>query len=110
MKLRNLLIQSLAMLSLIWAQLEKVEFKPNPTKKVEFGDLADGPYQKLVIRNVMVIPGHGGPANGPFDILITGNVIAKMQRHDPKNPNRMKGDRVIEGDNLFVMPGMLNLH
>ena len=72
MKLRTLVIQSLAITSLIWAQLEKVEFKPNPTKKVEFGDLADGPYQKLVIRNVMVIPGHGGPANGPFDILING--------------------------------------
>ena len=40
MKLRNLLIQSLAMLSLIWAQLEKVEFKPNPTKKVEFGEVS----------------------------------------------------------------------
>jgi len=92
------------------AQLEKVEHKPNPTKMVDFGDLAEGPYQKLVIRNAMVIPGHGGPANGPFDILVTGNVIAKIQRHDPKKPDRMKGDRVIEGDNLFVMPGMLNLH
>ena len=110
MKLSNLIIQSLAMLSLLWAQLEKVESKPNPTKQVDFGDLGAGPYQKLVIRNAMVIPGHGGPANGPFDILVTGNVIAKMQRHDSKKPDRMKGDRIIEGDNLFVMPGMLNLH
>ena len=38
MKLSNLIIQSLAMLSLLWAQLEKVEPKPNPTKQVEFGE------------------------------------------------------------------------
>ena len=100
----------MVIISFLPAQLEKVEHKPNPTKMVDFGDLAEGPYQKLVIRNVMVIPGHGGPANGPFDILVTGNVIAKIQRHDPKKPDKMKGDRIIEGDNLFIMPGMLNLH
>ena len=110
MKLRRIAIFLVIMATFLPAQLEKVEHKPNPTKMVDFGDLAEGPYQNLVIRNVMVLPGHGGPANGPFDILVTGNVIAKLQRHDPKNPDRMKGDRIIEGDNLFVMPGMLNLH
>jgi hypothetical protein len=110
MKLGKLATFLMVIISFLPAQLEKVEHKPNPTKMVDFGDLAEGPYQKLVIRNVMVIPGHGGPANGPFDILVTGNVIAKIQRHDPKKPDRMKGDRIIEGDNLFVMPGMLNLH
>ena len=49
----------------------------------------------------MVIPGHGGPAYGPFDILVTGNVIAKMQRHDSKKPDRMKGDRIITFDTNF---------
>ncbi|MDG2398339.1 MAG: amidohydrolase, partial [Candidatus Marinimicrobia bacterium] len=110
MKLGKLATFLMVIISFLPAQLEKVEHKPNPTKMVDFGDLAEGPYQKLVIRNVMVIPGHGGPANGPFDILVTGNVIAKIQRHDPKKPDKMKGDRIIEGDNLFVMPGMLNLH
>ena len=83
MKLGKLATFLMVIISFLPAQLEKVEHKPNPTKMVDFGDLAEGPYQKLVIRNVMVIPGHGGPANGPFDILVTGNVIAKIQRHDP---------------------------
>lgn len=26
-----------------------------------FNGLAEGPFKKLVIREVMVIPGHGGP-------------------------------------------------
>ena len=46
----------MVIISFLPAQLEKVEHKPNPTKMVDFGDLAEGPYQKLVIRNTMVIP------------------------------------------------------
>jgi Amidohydrolase family len=92
------------------AQLHKVEAKPNAAETRTYGDLAEGPYNRLVLRNVMVIPGHGGPAVGPYDILVTGNVIAEMRRHDRNDPDRMQGDRVIEGEGLYVMPGMLNLH
>ncbi len=92
------------------AQLEKVALKPTPSETRRFGDLAEGPYRRLVLRNVMVIPGHGGPATGPYDILVTGNVIAEMRNHDRNDPDRMQGDRVIEGEGLYVMPGMLNLH
>ncbi|MEQ8331398.1 MAG: amidohydrolase family protein [Longimicrobiales bacterium] len=91
------------------AQLARVQ--PNPDAEMKrFGDLAEGPYDRLVLRNVMVVPGHGGPAVGPYDILVTGNVIAEMARHDRNDPTRMQGDRVIEGDGLYVMPGMINLH
>jgi amidohydrolase family protein len=92
------------------AQLEKVEAKPNPTETKVFSNLAEGPYERLVLRNVMVIPGHGGPARGPYDILVTGNVISEMRGHDRNDPERMQGDRIIEGDGLYVMPGMINLH
>ena len=108
--LRTLLAVTLLLTSPLFSQLEKVEHKPVPKKMVDFGDLGAGPYKRLVIRNVMVIPGHGGPATGPYDILVTGNVISEMRGHNPDEPTRMKGDRVISGDNLFVMPGMLNLH
>jgi hypothetical protein len=73
-----------------------------------------------VIRNVMVIPGHGGPPTGPHDILIEGNVITEMRRFDPvaaqraldagEPLERLTGDRVIEGDGMYVMPGMFDLH
>jgi len=102
------------------AQLEKVALKPDAGETRSFGELAEGPYDRLVLRNVMVIPGHGGPATGPYDILITGNEIAEMRRFDPFNPEqtddegepleRLTGDRVIEGDGRYVMPGMINLH
>lgn len=99
--------------SVAYAQNKPIEFKPNPKETKSFGKLAEGPYKRLVLRNVMVIPGHGGPAVGPYDILITGNVIAEMRRYypfraDPKD--RLTGDRVIEGDGKYVMPGLINLH
>ena len=81
MKYRILTIFSLFVFTVLSAQLEKVEHKPNPSGMVDFGDLGAGPYERLVIRNVLVIPGHGGPATGPYDILVTGNVIADMN-HD----------------------------
>lgn len=82
----------------------------------QFGDLAAGPYARLVIRNAMVIPGHGGPPTGPYDILIEGNTITQMVPFDPVaaerrgNAQRLTGDRVIEANGMYVMPGMIDLH
>jgi hypothetical protein len=82
----------------------------------QFGDLAAGPYNRLVIRNAMVIPGHGGPPAGPYDILIEGNRITQMVPFDPVsaerrgNAQRLTGDRVIEANGKYLMPGMIDLH
>ena len=92
--LRTFLAVTLLLTSPLFSQLEKVEHKPVPKKMVDFGDLGTGPYKRLVIRNVMVIPGHGGPATGPYDILVTGNVISEMRGHNPDEPTRMKGDQI----------------
>lgn len=81
-----------------------------------FGDLAEGPYDRLVIQGAMVIPGHGGPPVGPYDILIEGNRISAMIPFDPVaaerrgGSDRMTGDRVIDGTGMYVMPGMTDLH
>jgi hypothetical protein len=82
----------------------------------QFGNLAAGPYNRLVIRGAMVIPGHGGPPAGPYDIVIERNVITEMIPFDPVTAERRgassrpTGDRVIEADGKFVMPGMIDLH
>lgn len=82
----------------------------------QFGDLAAGPFNRLVIRNAMVIPGHGGPPAGPYDILIEGNTITQMVPFDPVaaerrgNAQRLTGDRIIEANGMYVMPGLIDLH
>lgn len=81
-----------------------------------FGDLAAGPYNRLVIRNAMVIPGHGGPPAGPYDILIERNMITQMIPFDPVAAERrgagtrLTGDRIIDASGKYVMPGMIDLH
>ena len=84
--------------------------------QTNFGQLAAGPYNRLVIRGAMVIPGHGGPPAGPYDIVIERNVITQMIPFDPVtaerrgDTDRPTGDRVIDGIGKFVMPGMIDLH
>jgi imidazolonepropionase-like amidohydrolase len=81
-----------------------------------FGDLAEGPYDRLVIRGANVIPGHGGPPTGPYDIVIEGNMITEMIPFDPvsaerrDDTDRPDGDRVIDASGKYVMPGMVDLH
>ncbi|MDH5589551.1 MAG: amidohydrolase family protein [Gemmatimonadota bacterium] len=90
--------------------------RPAPVQTRTFGDLAEGPYDRLVIRGAMVIPGHGGPPAGPYDIVISGNVIESMTPFDPVTAERRgesaraTGDRVIDATGMYVMPGMIDLH
>ena len=62
------------------AQEPLTDFKRPPVQTRQFGDLAEGPYNRLVIQNVNVLPGHGGPSVGLYDILIEGNEITEMKR------------------------------
>ena len=96
------------------AQAPITGIKTPPVETRQFGDLAEGPYNRLVIQNVNVLPGHGGPSVGLYDILVEGNVITEMRRFDPYMPaeerEHIDGDRVIDGTGKWVMPGMINLH
>ena len=87
-----------------------------PVRTRAFGELAEGPYERLVIRGALVRPGHGGPPAGPYDIVIRGNVIEDMIPFDPVTAERRgdterpTGDRVIDATGMVVMPGMIDLH
>ncbi len=65
------------------AQAPITGIKQPPVETRQFGELAEGPYNRLVIQNVNVLPGHGGPPVGIYDILVEGNVITQMRRFDP---------------------------
>ncbi|MHA2394540.1 MAG: amidohydrolase family protein, partial [Promethearchaeota archaeon] len=72
-------------------------------------------YDRLVIRNAMVINGRGTPAYGPVDILIEKDIITDMLAVDSislnrYNPERPEGDLVLEAENMYVMPGIVNMH
>ncbi|MGQ0647084.1 MAG: amidohydrolase family protein [Gemmatimonadaceae bacterium] len=112
--MRILTIAALALVSATPAFAQRPATPVNITTK-KFGDLAEGPYGSLVITNVMVIPGHGGPPAGPYDVTIEGTTISEMVPRDPVSAQRRpvtqrSGDRVIDGTGKYLMPGMIDLH
>ena len=74
-----------------------------------------GPYHRLVITNAMVVPGHGGPAYGPADIVIEKDRIVRIIAYNgvtgrPAGKAPPEGDRVIDATGMYVMPGLIDLH
>ena len=72
-------------------------------------------YQRLVIRNAMVVDGNGTPASGPKDIVIEGNSIADVVPLDPVavregRAKRPTGDVEIDAAGKYVLPGLINAH
>lgn len=98
-----------ALLTLVFASLAFIANAQTP-------QLTEGPYERLILREAMVIPGHGGPPVGPYDIVIEGDTIADMIPFDPitaqrrGNVERVTGDRVINAKGKIVMPRMIDLH
>ncbi|MFA9453087.1 MAG: amidohydrolase family protein [Candidatus Aminicenantaceae bacterium] len=67
-------------------------------------------YERLIIRNVMMIDGNGTPAQGPMDIVIEGNAIQSI-RGARQGENPYSGEaHVIDGSGLYALPGLINLH
>jgi len=73
-----------------------------------------GPYDRLAIVNAMVIPGHGGPAYGPADIIVEDGRIEQIIGHNGvqgrRDAPRPEAERVIDAEGMYVMPGLIDLH
>ena len=76
-------------------------------------------YNRLLIRNAMVVDGAGNPARGPMDIVVEGSTIASVRPARPinefgtgDNANRTETryDRVIDATGMYVTPGIVDLH
>ena len=72
-------------------------------------------YERLVVRDAMLLNGRGTPPYGPVDILVEGGRIAdivnvdaiSLNRYKPKRPT---GDRVIDAGGMYVLPGLVDMH
>jgi imidazolonepropionase-like amidohydrolase len=67
-------------------------------------------YDRLVIRNVLVIDGKGTPIRGPLDVVVEGNTIAAVLGAD-RRPDAYKNEaHVLDGTGLYLLPGFINSH
>jgi len=67
-------------------------------------------YNRLVIRNVIVIDGKGTPARGPLDIVLEGNVIQSVRPASRAENAYLKEEHVLEGRGMYLLPGLINIH
>ncbi|MBM3293536.1 MAG: amidohydrolase family protein [Candidatus Aminicenantes bacterium] len=67
-------------------------------------------YDRLVIRNVMVIDGKGTPMRGPMDVVVEGNKIAALRGANTRPDAHKSEAHVLDGTGMYLLPGLINSH
>ena len=72
----------------------------------------EGPYGRVVIRGVTYVDGTGAPARGPVDIVIENDRIVAISAHIAGQAvfRPATGDREINAEGMYVIPGLINTH
>ena len=78
----------------------------------------EGPFERLILRGATLIDGTGAPPFGPVDIVVEDarivNIVSVGAPDVAINPNRrpevLPGDRVLDLEGHFVLPGFIDLH
>ncbi|HEU4969849.1 amidohydrolase family protein [Sphingomonas sp.] len=74
-----------------------------------------GPFNRVVLRNVTMIDGTGAPAQGPVDIVLSGDRIVEIRtigapgKIDP-SARAAKGDYELDLTGYYVLPGFVDAH
>jgi imidazolonepropionase-like amidohydrolase len=96
----------LAFLAVLVILLGTVSALQAQSRGVEHGQR----YDRLVIRNVMVIDGKGTPARGPQDIVVEGNKIAAVKGANLQLDAYKNEKHVLDGTGMYLLPGLINSH
>jgi hypothetical protein len=89
---------------------------PAPRPASPRGPEAEGPFARLVIRNVHLIDGTGAPSKGLVNIEIARDRIVLIsdvggtRTVSDKGGAVEPGTRVIDGKGGYVLPGFVNTH
>ena len=76
----------------------------------------EGPFERLAIRNAILIDGTGAPAGGPVDIVIEGNrIVAVVKTEYVAGDMRpadgpLEASKEIDATGMYVLPGFVDLH
>lgn len=76
----------------------------------------EGPFDRLILRGVMVVDGTGAPPMGPVDIVIEGNRIEEIRSLGMANTEIDESRRPKDADyeldlsGSWVLPGLVDLH
>ncbi len=77
------------------------------TRGIESGNR----YDRLVIRNVVVIDGKGTPPRGPVDVIVAGNEIQSVSYPVKTGRDAYKEEsHVLDGTGMHLLPGLIDMH
>lgn len=100
------IIANLAIVAIVAFLIGMASKLSSESRGVEHGKRFD----RLIIRNVIVIDGNGTPPRGPMDVIIEGNVITSLRSANLK-PDAYKDEKhVLDGTGMYLLPGFINNH
>ena len=76
---------------------------PAPDRRSDEGA---GPFDKLLIKNAMIIDGTGAPPQGPMSVLVSGNRIQSIATRI----RDQQVDHVIDAAGMYLLPGFIDMH
>jgi len=87
----------LPLLSLFFTTHAMAQAAPGPTHGQR--------YDRLLIKDVLLIDGNGTPTTGPSNVIVENDRITYVGR-------RTEGefDAVIQGNGRYLLPGLINIH
>lgn len=65
-----------------------------------------GPFETLIIKDVMLISGEGAPPRGPVSIVIKNDLIESIVGSAPSIANA----EVIDASSMYALPGFIDSH
>ena len=81
-------------------------------------DLAEGPFNQLIIRGAMLINGNGAPPLGPVDVVVENDKIAEVRVvgypgvaiNNSRRPALKSGGKEIDASGMYLLPGFVDMH
>lgn len=85
---------------------------------VVHAQLAEGPFDQMIIRGVILINGNGAPPLGPVDVVVENNVITQVKTvgypgveiNDKRRPVLKEGGKEIDAEGMYLLPGFIDMH
>jgi len=89
-----------------------------PGDKAPDRERGDGPFKRLILRGGTMVNGEGAPPVGPVDIVIENDRIVAIHNvgypgtpiRDSDRPKAVKGDREIDVEGHYLLPGFVDMH
>ena len=79
---------------------------PLPVQDRPAGE-GEGPFESLVIENVMLLDGTGSPPRGPVHIVIRND---RIDRISTRPVEFMANERRIDASGMMALPGLIDAH